>query len=509
MRINQLKIGAILSYATQAVHILSVLIYTPIMLRILGQSEYGLYQLVYSVVNYLSLLSMGFGSGYVRFFSRFKAKEDKEGIAKLNGMFFLVFLIIAVLCIVFGGLMIWKADYIFGTGLTVAEIEKARVLMVLMVINMAVTFMNSVFSSYITVHEKFFFQRGLEFLRTLCSPFITLPLLLLGYGSVGMVFITLLLAVMVFILNICFCVKKLNMRFSFKNLQLSLLWEMWAFTFFIFLNMIVDQINWSVDKFLLGRMLGTVTVAIYGIAGQLNTLYMSFSTGISSVFIPKINLMIAKEQNMEKISDLFNRVGRIQFIIAGWVVSGFILFGEIFIRLWAGNGYEESYRIGLLLLIPVTIPIIQNLGVEIQRAQNKHRVRSYVYLCGAIINIFISIPFIKMWGASGAAFGTMLSLVLGNGFFMNWYYQRKIGLDIIRFWKEIGKLMPAVLLSAGGGFLLKRFIPGEKIGWLVLFIIVYCLVYIGFMWLFGLNKTEKDLIRIPLKKLGGNRCRKL
>ena len=74
MKINQLKSGVILSYATQAVHIVTNILYTPIILRILGQSDYGLYQLVSSVVSNLSLLSFGFGSSYVRFFARYEAK---------------------------------------------------------------------------------------------------------------------------------------------------------------------------------------------------------------------------------------------------------------------------------------------------------------------------------------------------------------------------------------------------------------------------------------------------
>ena len=95
MKINQLKAGVILSYKTQAVSALSGLIYTPIMLKLIGQSEYGLYQLVASVVSYLGLLNFGFGSSYMRFYSRYKAKEDSDNIAKLNGMFMLIFVVIA------------------------------------------------------------------------------------------------------------------------------------------------------------------------------------------------------------------------------------------------------------------------------------------------------------------------------------------------------------------------------------------------------------------------------
>ena len=98
--INQRKAGVILSYAGELVKILVSLIYTPIMLRLLGQSEYGLYQLVYSVVSYLSLLSLGFGSSYLRFYSRYKAQKDEDGVARLNGMFMLIFCSISVICVV-------------------------------------------------------------------------------------------------------------------------------------------------------------------------------------------------------------------------------------------------------------------------------------------------------------------------------------------------------------------------------------------------------------------------
>ena len=84
MKINQLKMGVIFNYTSQTISILTGLLYTPVMLRLLGQSEYGLYQLVYSVVSYLSLLSLGFGSGYVRFYSRYKAQNDSDQIARLN-----------------------------------------------------------------------------------------------------------------------------------------------------------------------------------------------------------------------------------------------------------------------------------------------------------------------------------------------------------------------------------------------------------------------------------------
>ena len=293
MQINQRTAGILLNYAGEAVKVLTALIYTPVMLRLLGQSEYGLYQLVSSTVAYLSLLSLGFGSAYIRFYSRYAVKHDDDGVARLNGMFMLIFCIMSALCVLCGGVMIAKAEWVFGGGLTAAELEKAEGLMVILVFSMALTFPNSVFTCYVTAHERFVFQKTLNLLQGLLNPFLALPLLLWGYGSVAVVGVSAFLTVLVFVSNILFCRKKLEMRFSFRGLELGMLKEMWVFTFFIFLNQIIDQVNWNVDKFLLGRMIGTSAVAVYGIGGQINGLYIAASTAVVNVFSPKVNRIVA------------------------------------------------------------------------------------------------------------------------------------------------------------------------------------------------------------------------
>ena len=379
MIINQRKAGVVISYAGEIVKILVNLIYTPIMLRLLGQSEYGLYQLVYSVVSYLSLLSLGFGSSYLRFYSRYKAKKDEDGVARLNGMFMTIFLAIAAICIICGMIMVGNIRGIFGSGLTDSEYVTARVLMILLVVNLALTFPNSVFNCSITAHERFLFQKVLILLQNVCSPFLTLPLLIMGYGSIGMVTVTTLLTFVVLASNMYYCFRKLHIKFCFKGFQLSLLKEMWVFTFFIFLNQIIDQINWSVDKFLLGRFAGTTAVAVYGVGGQINTLYLQFSTSVSNVFVPKVNRIVAESNNNRQLTDLFTKVGRIQFMVLGLILTGFIFLGNPFIRAWAGEEYGDAYIVALLLIGPVTVPLIQNLGVEIQRAKNMHKARAVVY----------------------------------------------------------------------------------------------------------------------------------
>ena len=103
-------------------------------------------------------------------------------------------------------------------------------------------------------------------------------------------------------------------------------------------------------------------------------------------------------------------------------------------EMWGGaKSYGTSYYVTLLLIIPSTVPLIQNLGIEIQRAKNMHRARSVVYFCIAIANVLVSIPLIQRFGVVGAPIGTAIAIVGGNILFMNWYYAKRIGLEIKEF----------------------------------------------------------------------------
>lgn len=501
MHFSQRKSGVILSYTSEAIKILSGLIYTPIMLRLLGQSEYGLYQLVYSIVSYLSLLSFGFTASYMRFYSRAKAKNDEEEVSRLNGMFMVIFLVIAVICILCGAVMIENIELIFGNGLTVEEYPTARILMALMVFNLALTFPNSIFDSFTSAHERFFFQKLLIVLQNLLNPFLTLPLLIMGYGSIGMVCVSTFLTIAKLVVNIWYCLKKLRIHFIFTGFKFGLLKEMWVFTFFIFLNQIIDQINWSVDKFLLGRILGTTAVAIYGLGGQINSMYLQFSTSISNVFVPKVNRIVVTSDDNNELTRLFTKVGRVQFIVLALIFTGFIFFGQPFMYFWGGSGYSESYYTTLWLIIPVTVPLIQNLGVEIQRAKNKHKVRSIIYLFVAIANIFISIPLIYVYGPTGAAIGTAISLIAGNVIFMNWYYYKHIGLNIWYFWKSIAQFIPSLIIPCIVGVLIMEFVTINSLLILVKWIILYVAVYCLSMYFLGMNQEEKQMVMGPIRKL--------
>ena len=492
---DQKKAGVLLSYGQTVLSTLISLVYTPVMLRLLGQSEYGLYTLVNGFISNLSLMSFGLGSAYVRYYARYEASDGEDGVAKINGMFMIIFLVIGALSLFVGGILVANVHHIFAAKLTPAEIETARVLMALLVVNIAVSFPCSVFTSYITAKERFFFQRMVSMIRTVLNPIVMLPLLLMGLGSVSLVLVTLVLSVVTDVSSAYYCFKKLNMRLNFGRFDFKLLREMGGFSFFIFLNMVIDQINWTVDTTILGIVSGTAATAVYGVGSQLHRYYMTISTSISGVFVPQINRIVAHGEGDESLTKLFTRVGRIQFMLLMLVLTGFFFVGEPFIEAWGGGEYEGAYPIALLLMAPVTVPLIQNLGIEIQRAKNKHQFRSKVYFFMALFNVAISIPLAIRYGGMGCALGTAISMIVCNGFVMNWYYHKHIGLNMAYFWKQILSIFPAFIPPVLLGMLAIKLHSFVGYSGVVMFALPYCAVYGVSVYLLAMNGDERALLK--------------
>ncbi len=155
----------------------------------------------------------------------------------------------------------------------------------------------------------------------------------------------------------------------------------------------------------------------------------------------------------------------------------------------------------LVLIVPLILPLIQNLGIEIQRAKNMHKFRSWVYLFIAIGNIFISIPLVKAFGGIGAAAGTAIALTIGNTLIMNWYYHNVIGLNIKYFLKQIGLILPSLLLPSIIGTGIFWFIDLIQIFNFLIFAFVFSVAFAISVWLMGMNEYEKQLVLNPLQRI--------
>ncbi|MDD3304285.1 MAG: oligosaccharide flippase family protein [Clostridia bacterium] len=501
MKKNQIKLGVILSYISLFVTNIVGLVYTPIMLKYMGQSEYGLYSLVASIIGYLTVLDLGFGNAIIVYTSKYIASGKKEEESKLHGMFLIIYTIIGIIAAVIGIILFFNIENLFGATMTSSEISKAKIMMLILTFNLAITFPLSIYGSILTAHEEFIYSKIINIIRQLLNPVIMIPLLLMGYKSIAMTLVVTILNIVCLVANVIYCNKKLKTKMIYKKPNKSLLKEIFGYSAFVFLCIIVDKANWSVDQFILGSVVGTIAVAIYTVASQINNIYLSFSNSISGVLIPKVTKMIENKSSDKEVSDIFIKTGRLQMLVMGLVMTGFIIFGKEFIYLWAGKDYGTSYLIACILMLPVTIPLIQNLGIAILQAKNMIKFRSLVYAGIAILNILASIPLAKLYGGVGSAIGTAISLIIGNGIIMNIYYYKKAKIDIPRFWKNIIRMLIPICVIFFIGYILNVNNTIYSWSYLILKVVIYAFIYFVTVYLFSMNGYEKNIVMKPMLKI--------
>ena len=252
-----------------------------------------------------------------------------------------------------------------------------------------------------------------------------------GYKSIALVILNTVFNLGTLILNYVYCKQKLHIKLKFGKIDIKLLKEIMAYSVWIFLNSIMDKINWNVDQFILGTISGTTVVAIYSVASQLNQMYLNFSTAIAGVMLPKVAKMEEQKATDEEFSQVFIQTGRIQYIVMALIMSGFVLYGQEFINLlWVGSEYSQSYIIACILMLPLTIPLIQNVGLNIIQAKNQYKFRVIVLFVFAIFNLIVTVFLAKLYGGIGAAIGTSLSIICGQIIFMNIFYYKKTHINI-------------------------------------------------------------------------------
>ena len=498
---NQRKLGAVLSYVSIIASTLVQLLYTPLLISKLGQSEYGLYSLISSIIGYLTVLDLGFGNAIIVYTAKYRAQNKQDKEKKLHGMFQIIFKIIGVIAALIGIILFLNVNNLFSNTMTIEELNKARIMMLILSFNLFMTFQFSIYSSIISAYEKFTFQKIMSIVNTLLKPALMIPLLFLGFKSITMTVVLTIVNLFILISNYIYCKKKLNIKIKFYGFDKKLFKTIFGYSFFIFLGIVVDKINWSVDQFVLGAISGTTAVSLYSVAANLNTLFINLSTAVSGVMLPKMSKLVAKNVNDEQLTHEFIKVGRIQYIIVFLMASGLILFGKEFIIAWVGKEFETSYYVALLLILPLCIPLIQNLGLSIMQAKNKFKFRTISMAIMSIFNIILSIFLAKLYGPIGTAIGTAISLIIVNIIIINIYYYKVIKINIFKFWKEIIRMTLPYIMPITLILIIMKFITLHGYANLIIFGGIYTILYFITCYLFSMNKYEKSLISKLTKKL--------
>lgn len=499
------KVGVILSYVLMIVEIASTLLYTPFLIRSLGRSEYGIYQLIISVTAYLALLDLGVGSSVVRYMAKYRADKDIVSQRKFLGVTTIYYLIIGILVIIAGLVLKQHLNLFFKTGLTESEIALARKLFSVTMLTTAVSLVTSGFSNAVIAYERFWVSKGTVIVLTVFKIFASILVLKLGFSSYGVVAVNFCITLVTRLIYVAFVLFKLKIIPMFKGIELSFVKEIISYSLFILLQLVATNINALSDQVLLAAFAkgASVIIAIYGVGAQILQYFKTVGSHFTSVLMPGLVRMVEHGATSKDYEKEMIRISRIIFMVLSFVWTVFAVFGRDFVRLWAGNDYSQAYYVALVLMFPTLFSYSEGVGYQLLQAMKKHKLPAIIQVMSALLNIILTIFLIKWRPLTGAVIGSFIALFVCELVVMNIMYKKQIGISIVSYFKGMfnGTLI-CLVISALSGVAVSR-LNLIRFGWVgfVVNCASMCVIYALTMLLFGMNDYEKHLLFKPVKKI--------
>ena len=495
------KTAVMLSYGSLVLQTLSTMILTRFYLNQLGKDTYGLYQMIYSVAQYILILDLGISTVMVRYISEFRAKDDKKRAENFAFHFAIVVGIILVFVAGIGVIVNFNIENIYRE-LTAAEYTVSHQLMSIMIVQLIFTIISHYFKGLCEAHENFTFTRTVNMAQIVLNFVLVIVFVKMGMGIIGIATANTVVIVLNSLATIIFALTVSKFRIRFHRWEFDLFKPVFMLMAAMLLQAVVGHVNSSADKTILGIMCTKSDVSVYAVAATVITMFNTLPSTISSVFQPSATRMVVNKADTEQLTDFIIRPGRLQFMITGGFIAGFIVFGQDFVICWAGEDMKDAWLYVILILVPNMIPLVQNICLAILNAMDKRLFRSVILAAMTGLNVILTVIFIKLIGPVGAPLGTGISYVIGHCIIMNIYYKKKIGLNVGRmFFGIFKKTWVCVLVS----FLLTLPLMLWKcnVNWLILIAkaVIFCIIYGITLLLYGMNYDEKKMFDTLISKL--------
>ncbi len=496
---SQLKKGAILSYINIFLLNGIGLVLTPFIIRSLGDSEYGLYTLVGSLIAYVSVLDFGLNNTIVRFVAKYRALKNRKEEENFLATTMYIYAFISLVVLIIGVLFYFNIELIFKK-LTVLELQKAKKLFAILIFNLTITLPGGSFNAICSAYERFVFSRAITLIKYLVRATLIVAILFLNADSLGLVILDTILNITVIAITAYYVFFVLKVKFKSHEFNFDGVKQIFSYSIWIFVYAIASQFQWQSGQIVLGAISGTKTVAIYGVGVLLGSYYAAFSSAISGLFIPKAVQMIANENNVTQLTDTMIVVGRLCMFILMLIFGGFLLFGNDFILLWVGNNYKASWIITLIIMIGYTTPLIQIFGNSILEATGKYSFKAILNLIFLFLGVLLGIVLTRYYQTVGMIIGICICWIISQ-IIMNFYFIKVIKLEIGRFFIDtFVQMIFAFPIIIALSYLL-QFIQITSWLFLGIKIFIYAIIYLTVTYKFCMNSYEKNLVFSLVKKI--------
>jgi len=404
--IHQFSKNVFTSWSALGIRVLLVFLINPFIIHTLGDEQYGVWMLVFSIINYLTIFDLGLKQALIRFVSKFLAVNDYKKINAVLNTSFAMYSLIGLATIA----VVLVLSFFVLDRFTIPEalLERGRMVLLIIGLNVAVNFIMLSWSDSLQAFHRYDIINGLHIGEDILRTVVIVYLLHSGYGIVAMAWSFLLFSLLRQGLAVLI-LKKLYPELSFsrrfiKRDTLRLIFNYSLTGFFISIAWLLIA---NTDNIIIAYFFDTTAVTKYAIAGSMIVYLRNLVLAVSFPLRPVIS-HYDSIQRVDRITLIYNKGTQYLYYLTFAVAGGTLVFADQFIVLWLGAGYEQTAQVLKILVVPAAIFLPQAVGNSVLYGIERHKQILYVIIIEGLLNVGLSLVLLRRYGIYGVALGTLI-----------------------------------------------------------------------------------------------------
>jgi len=431
--------GTIANYAGQIVSLGTGFFLTPFVLHHLGQTQYGLWILVGSVVAYGSLLDLGIWGALVKYVAEFRARGENEQTRRLIATALWVYVLLGLAVIAASALI----APIFPVMFNVPESERATGswLVMIMGISIGLSIPCSAQAAVLRGLQRYDLVNVIASLGILSSAIATVAVLQFGGDVLGMALVSIPITIFVQIPAIVFVrIVAPDLRFGYGRPSLKMVRSVVGFSASLFMQQISARLQTKTDEIVIGGFLPISAVAPYAVARRLSDVAELLTDQFTKVLLPLVSQLDA-ESDSGRVREVYLAGSRIALGVSLPIAAVLLLLGRQLLNAWVGEGYADYDYLLVILTVATVAGSSQGPGATVLQATARHRPIAIVALVSSVANLVLSLILVRPFGLIGVAIGTLLPVSLESLGFVLPFAMRQLRVSP-------GELLRRVILPA-------------------------------------------------------------
>jgi O-antigen/teichoic acid export membrane protein len=386
---------------------------SPLIVRALGNYDYGIWEMVFAVVGYMGVLDLGLMPAIVRYVARFHALEDCPALHRIysSAMAFLFPMGLAMALILLG--VAFFAPELLLKG---AEGDQHKYVLFLGIVAVQtfVTFTGSLFDCFLEGFQNYKLRNAATIVLSVIGAAVLYPLLKNGGNLVTVAAVN----SAGFIIKYAYYGFMLSsprygaFRFRWSDASLATLKEMFSFGVKSLIYAISLRISSVTDSLVIGAFLGPSIVTLYIIPYNFISQARNLIWALSRNFMPLFSELDALGQK-ESACSIFFGASRFMVGIILPLMIGIIMLGPAFLEHWMGAEYAESGKQVLYIIASAyMVQWINPFANRLLTGYGQHGIMARFGIISSLINLAISILLVQFMGKEGVALGTLLPMLV-------------------------------------------------------------------------------------------------